>query len=389
MQAGNSQRDEVLLGFWSPTSASTVSGYYRVLDERNTQNDSGVELRGQHVLQQALHRWMLALQTHAQDRVFSGPQNIAGFSVNLNAPVFPANLGALPLTPRFTTEAYEERGVAAVSAWEMDDWQWSVGARRSAYAIDSASSSTSWMARKRVGESGVTSASGALGWNVAPAQHLWLGTAQSFLPNRGTLTGGEYLPPSNGQQWEMGWRWSGGGATGRTNTVALQAFWLRQTNVPAVDPGDPTAFVLQGSTASRGVVASASIHCGALSVRGALTVQTARIETPTSSSAGRYLVDTPDQWGALTVGYPVARGQMAWQAQATGRRPGDSLGSFWAPSYVVHNLEYRQKVPASKSEWVAKLYNAADLRYARAATGADNVWQGERRRLELGWMTAW
>jgi hypothetical protein len=388
-QAGNSQRDEVLLGFWEPTSANTVSGYYRVMNERNTQNDAGIELRGQHAWQQALHRWTVALQSHGQDRVFYGPHNIAGFSLDLNAPVFPADLGALALIKRYTTEAYQERGLAAVSAWEWGDWQWRLGARRAAYALDSATSAVGWLPRQRVGEAGVTTASGAVGWNVTPTQHLWLSQAQSFLPNRGTFSGGEYLPPSSGQQWEMGWRWTDGGEGARHDTVALQAFWLRQTNVPAKDPNDPTAYVLQGSTASRGVVASATAHWGALSVRGTLTVQTARIETPTSQSAGRYLLDTPDRWGTLTLAHPVAAGRMAWQMQATDRRPMDSLGKDWTASYVVHNLEYRQKMPTTKAEWVLRLHNVADLRYARAATGVDNVWQGEPRRLEVVWTGEW
>lgn len=387
-QAANSQRDEVLLGFWEPTSANTVSGYYRVLDERNTQNDVGVELHGQHSWSEALHRWTLALQSHAQDRVFYGPQNIAGFSLNLDAPVFPSNLDALSMSKRFTTEAYEERGVAAVSAWEWGDWQGRLGARRSAYGIDSATSSVAWPVRKRVGEAGVTNASGALGWNASPQQHVWLGTAQSFLPNRGTLSGGEYLPPSNGQQWEAGWRWKRNGESASPDTVALQAFWLRQTNVPAKDPADPTAFVLRGTTASRGVVLSARTHWGAWNAHGALTAQTARIETPTGSGTGRYLVDTPDHFGAFTVSRPLAAGVLAWAVQASGRRPMDSTGSAWTPEYAVHNFEYRQKHPESHGQWVLRLQNAADLRYARAATGIDNVWQGDRRKLEVVWTSA-
>lgn len=384
-QAGNSQRDEVLLGFWSPASASTLGGYYRVMNERNTQNDAGVELRGQHAWQQALHRWTLALQSHEQDRVFYGPHNIAGFSLDLNAPVFPVDLGTLALTKRYTTEAYQERGLAAVSAWEWGDWQWRLGARRAAYAMDSSTSAVEWLPRQRVGEAGVTTASGAMGWNVTPSQHLWLSQAQSFLPNRGTFSGGEHLPPSSGRQWEMGWRWSGSREGARHDTVALQVFSLRQTNVPAVDPGDPTAFVLKGTTASRGVVASATTHWGALSMRGALTMQTARIETPTGNGTGRFLVDTPDRWGALTLGYPLAEGRMTWQMQAAERRPLDSAGSVWTPAYVVHNVEYRRKMASEKSELVLRLQNVADLRYARAATGVDNVWQGERRRLDVSW----
>lgn len=389
MQAGNSQRDEVLLGFWTVTAPDTASGYYRVLDERNTQNDAGVELRGQHALGGALHRWTVALQSHAQDRVFYGPQNIAGFSLNLNALVFPANLDALALSKRFTTEAYEERGVAAVSAWEWGDWQGRLGVRRSAYSIDSATSSVAWPVRKRAGAAGVTNASGSLGWNASEAHHVWLGTAQSFLPNRGTFSGGEYLPPSSGQQWEAGWRWTRSGESESPDTVALQAFWLRQTNVPAVDPADPTAFVLWGTTASRGVVISARMHWGAWNLRGALTAQTARIETPTGSGTGRYLVDTPDHFGAFTLSRSIATGVFAWSLQASGRRPMDSTGSAWTPEYTVHNLEYRQKHPESHGQWVVRLQNAGDLRYARAATGIDNVWQGERRKLEVVWSGVW
>lgn len=389
-QYGQAQRNETLLGFWTVTSPGTVSGYYRVLGEHYAQRDLGVELRGQHAWGEALHRWMLALQSHIQDRVFDGPQNIAGFALNLNDPVFPANPAALPMSKRYTTEAYEERGVAVASSWERGDWQGRLGVRRSAYSIDAATSSTAWPARARVGEAGVTNAGGSVGWNVKPQQHLWLGVAQSFLPNRGTFSGGEYLPPSSGQQWEMGWRWTAPGDVGPRDTVALQVYWLRQTNVPAVDPADRSAFVLQGATASRGVGLSASTHMGGWSVRGALTVQTARIEAPTTASAGRYLIDTPDQWGAVTLGHALAGGQVSWQVQASGRRPMDSVGSAWTPEYAVHHFEFRPVTAAPPhGQWLLRLQNATDLRYARAATATDNVWQGARRSLELVWTGRW
>ena len=74
---------------------------------------------------------------------------------------------------------------------------------------------------------------------------------------------------------------------------------------------------------------------------------------------------------------------------ATGPRPGDSVGSFFAPGVAVWNLNISGKAPVNISaQWSVGLSNLLDTRYIRAISAADFVWQGERRKLTLTWQQA-
>ncbi len=388
-QRVESTRRETLLGFFDPRNATQLRGYYRLIDERNAQRDAGLRINGQHALGKAKHSWTMAYDHHHQQRAFAGPQNIGGFTLNLVDPVFPANLATLALSPRFAFESYRERGLGAASVLSVGNWELRTGLRRSWLAIDSGASANG--STRRVADSANNTASVGISYKPVPTQRWWLSRAESFQPNRGTFRGGAYLPPSQGMQWELGWQqnWRGSAPDSPSGELALQAFDLRQTNLPARDPVDPDAFVLTGTNRSTGVTASGSLAYARHRLKGSFTQQHVRVQSPTGTQ-GSHVVGVPTRFGAVTASTRNSSGQWALQLQGASGLAGDSKASFRAGGYTVLGVRWEAPAPSETPDalrWGLRVDNALDRRYVRSLSGADNVWQGERRKLTV-WVAA-
>lgn len=400
-QKVRSSRDETLLGFFDPLNNSRLRGYYRLIEEANQQADVGLKLDGKQDLsailgvgksstsevggpQQAFtHRWALAYSSNSQGREFAGPQNIGGFSLNLVDPQFPANISLLPLQQRFVFESYRERGLGAASALQLNSLELRLGFRRSAIEIDSIASAT--LPQKRVADSEQNTASAAIGWAASPNQRFWVSYAESFQPNRGTFSGGAYLPPSLGRQREVGWErtWLGDAQSGK---FSLRAFDILQSNLPRRDPKDPDAFLLTGAVRSTGISAALNIQLGALEFKSALTQQNARVKNLAAGAQGTALAGVPARFGSASVSAKSAAGLWTVQAQGASSLAGDAVSSFRASGYVVYGLRWQAPQTAGVADslqWGVRVDNALDRRYVRALTGADNVWQGERRKVAV------
>lgn len=379
-QHARSTRNETLIGFFDVLNASELRGYYRTIDETNGQSDAGLKLEGRYTLGATRHDWTVAWQHLGLRRNFAGPQNIGGFTLVLANPVFPADLSALALAPRFAFDRYRERGLGLADAITHGPWDVRVGMRRASLQLDSSTNPAVPLAR--VADSAHTSAAIAAGLRLNEQQRVWLSRTESFLPNRGRFSGGAFLPPSEGLQWEAGWQYK---ATNQVVSLAL--FDLKQSNLPGRDPADPDALVLVGTNRARGAEFQANFNAAGLAWNGALTLLRARIANPVNPTQGGYLAGTPDGYGALGV-----RGKLAPSVEASAilqaarSRPGDGKPSFRAPGYAVVNLGVVANA-GSRIRWGIELLNAFDRRYVRALTGADNVWQGSRREARL-WFEA-
>lgn len=379
-QHGSSTRSERLLGFYDVLNATTLRGYYRTIDETNGQDDAGVKVKGSFDIGTARHSWAAVAQQLSLSRDFAGPQNIGGFSLDASNPVFPVNLGALTLSPRYIFERYSERGIAVADTVRWGSWEARLGARRSRYALEASASLTAPLAKAT--DTAHNSVSIGLARQITDTQRVWASRSTSFLPNRGRLSGGAFLPPSISRQHELGWTYEA--AVNSKNNLTLTAFDLLQSNLPAKDPKDPDAFVLLGSIRSRGVEVKTSFTTGPVLWQGSATRFQARVQTPISTTQGLYLAGSGDGYGALRVSGLVSDGlQASLQVQAAAKRPGDDKGSFYAPGYAVINAALESTPSAGHARWGVSLQNALDARYVRALTGPDNVWQGQRRALRL------
>lgn len=180
-----SHRQETLVGFYSPVSDSKLGGYYRNLNETNTQGDVGVKFGGRFQTQTLRHQWAAVLQQHTQNRDFSGPQSINEFHLDVQSPTFPASLDSLILRPRDTLESYREQGVGLSNTVRNGVWEFRAGIRQARYEIDS--STARGLAPTSVADADHTSHSWAVGTHITPHQRIWLSQSMSFLPNRGRL----------------------------------------------------------------------------------------------------------------------------------------------------------------------------------------------------------
>lgn len=373
-QTVRSTRDELLLGWFDIKNASKLNGYYRLIDEVNHQTDNGIKLEGQSTAGALQHDWAVTAQQHVQKRNFSGPQNIRGFVLDLESPVFPENLSKLKLSDRYAFETYQEKGIAISDKISYGDWEMRLGLRRSQMQFDRTTSPV----KPQLAEAEIqhTSAAWGVGYTINDAQRLWLSSTQSFLPNRGHLRSGDFLPPSQGQQTEVGWAYKVG-----KQTFSVSVFNIKQSNLPAVDPLDKDASILIGRNSSKGLEMNASLQGDSVKWGAAATFLKARVSQATDANQGVYLPGTPSAYGAVHATVPLGVGyEGTARVIFASSRPGDDAASFKAPGYGILNLSVA--APSTGAvRWGLALNNALDKSYIRAISSADNVWQGSRRTL--------
>ena len=385
-QGAKSHRDELLLGFYDPittgVNANKLRGYYRTIDEDNQQKDRGMRLDGKFELGPVGHQWAAVLQQLTLARRFAGPQNIGGFTLDTNNPVFPTSLSTLPLSARFAFEHYLERGLGLANTLRsngLPGWELRLGARRTQFAVDG--STTLGTPEKRTAQAAYTSTSIGLAKQINAEQRVWVSRTGAFLPNRGKFTNGEYLPPSQSHQTEVGWA-----LTTPVIQLSVAACRLNQSNLPAKDPNDPDALILIGNNQSQGLELRAKTNALGLDWQAAATALSARVKNPTSVAQGPYLTGTPDFYGSVRAAKSFAlAGQplQAWlRLQGAGSRPGDDKASFRAPGYGVVDVGVQTK-GARHFNLGAQIDNIANRSYVRALTGADNVWQGPKRGVSV------
>ena len=395
MQRARATRNETLYGFFTTGGDNDTSlpGYYRELHEKYRQSDAGVRLDGQITHSAVRHRWSLAWLSHRQARDFIGPQNIAGFSIDLDAPIFPAHPELLPLSERYNIQNYRERGLGAAWQTHWQGWDMRLGARKSSLTMNSSLHPDIPLAR--VADAEPFTHAFALGRELGAQQRIWLSRTQAFLPNRGQMASGAWLPASKSVQWEAGWQWQtatgvDGIAPRHRPQLSLTLFDIEQSNLPAVDPQDRDFFILRGDVRSRGIELGAQSHTGPLEWAIAATFIDARV-TPGAGRATREISGVASRSGMVQVAWPRTDGSRWWARMvAVGARPGDGTGSFHAPGYGVVSLGLEQPLRATHDldlRLGMRIDNVGDRQYARALTGADNVWPGNGRRAAL-WLSA-
>lgn len=381
-QKGKAARDETLLGFFDPRPNGTLRGYYREIDETSNQRDQGLRFQTQHRFGNAAHRLQAQWQRTEFDRDFSGPQNIGGFILQPDAPVYPTNLSSLTLSPRTTLESYNERAISLAYSLDWHAWHWRSAWRRTNYSLAASSNRSSPLATSSQGSKDIHSASLSYEWSQSQASALAYG--QAFLPNRGRFANGEFLPASSSRQWEIShqWQW------GESSKLHIAAFDLLQSDLAARDPAVPDAFILLGSNRSKGYELGLDTKALGLRWQANITKLKARIQTPVAATQGTYLVGQPDAHGSIKISRDFATPSpiTTWlRLQGAANRPGDDKRSFRAPVYGVWSLGLSSAQSSDKAgwHWQGSLDNLFDRRYVRALSGADNVWQGPRRSLNL------
>lgn len=379
------RRNEDLLGFWTVTSPSTLNSYARHIDENYGQTDWGMAVEHAFSLGERRHHTRLSYANLQQTLDFSGPQNIGAFNIDLAAPQFNTPFSAISLNPRQLKELYNEK------TWSASDrivfspqWELHTALTHNTIRIDSSATSAPMMpaAAHELTNFTVTGSH-----KLAEDTRVWGGWSNAFEPNRGMMKSGAFLPPRQAKQSELGMEFKRG-----LQALQLTAYDVRQSNLAGRDPSDRNFVIPVGSARSSGIQFTARQGFENLAFYAGATLQHARTTTPTSASQGPYLPGIADRYGALRGTWrPSMRNSPTLDLKmvATGARPGDSVGSFFAPGAAVWHFNVAGNVEGNAAaQWSIGLANLFDRRYIRAISAADYVWQGERRKLTVTWQHA-
>jgi outer membrane receptor protein involved in Fe transport len=379
------QRNEDLLGFWTIISPGTLSSYARHIDEQYQQTDWGVAAEHTFAFGNQTHHTRLSYADSLQSLDFSGPQNIGAFSIDVAEPQFKVPFSSISLTPRLLKERYSEK------TWAVSDrlvfsprWELHTALTHNIIAIES-SATDAPMATSAA--HGLTNFAMTASHKPNDTTRMWVGWSNSFEPNRGTLKSGDFLPPKEAQETELGLEFKQG-----AQKLQISLYDIRQSNLAGRDPSDRNYLMPVGAARSSGVQFTGRRNVENLALYAGATLQHARTTTVTSAAQGSYLPGIADRYGAMGGTWQpriLSSPEVDLKMIATGARPGDSTGSFFAPGATVWNLNVSGKSASiATAQWSIGLFNVFDKRYIRALSAPDYAWQGERRKLALTWQQA-
>lgn len=367
-------RRETLAGFWTLTSDTTVSSYYRKLHDDVDQNNVRLELRGMHTLFGMKNETTAGYQRDKQNIDFSGPQSIEAFSIDLEKPNFNVNWNALQLTPKKSQERYDESGLFWFDQLQVSDNVRAIaGLRESALRIQTGiadiSTATTADIRHLSSVAGLT-------WSVRPQLSLHLARSESFEPNQGMTHEGRFLQPREGRQWETGIAYDA-----KQWAAKLAMFDIRQSNLTATDPLDKDALITIGAIRVQGIETAARWDYKAFSLSANMSWQRAWNSAKVSNDLGDKIVNVPSIYGAVRLSWRTSPVWTFWGAfSGVGQRMGDPENSFTAPGYTTIDAGMRYRFDTATA-FSLEVSNATDKRYVEALSAADNVYQGQRRRI--------
>ncbi|HSJ77172.1 MAG TPA: TonB-dependent receptor, partial [Erythrobacter sp.] len=208
--------------------------------------------------------------------------------------------------------------------------------------------------------------------------------SQSFEPQFGfdPLTSGATPPPSEGEQFEAGLRWT---APDQRVTAQAALFQIDQTNIVNGDPLNPGFSVLVGAQRHRGFEFEVNGRIGeALSVQGGYTFLDAEISSSLNGDEGLSPLNVPRNSAALFAtldGTPfgAARSDASLGVRYVGeRRVNDALDNL--PAFTVFDAVLRHDF--GRFGAALNIKNLFDKTYF---PGGDfrAVFFGERRQVQL------
>lgn len=370
------KRDETLAGFWTIKDDDTLTGYYRELRDRARESSFGASLRRRWQLGDTRHEIQFGGEQARQRFDFSGPQNIAGFTIPIDPPDFSGiDFSSLPLSPKISRETETETGWFVVDRVQIgSSLHLLAGLRQTALSIDSDNGTVSKQLSDM--EKTLFHLGGLYRWSENQATYATY--SESFLPNRGQDRFGDMLPPRSAHQYEVGWH------AGHADYFHLAAFAIEQNNLTTTDPADRTALIAVGSVFSRGLEVLFRQSLGRnWALSGQLTGQRVGYLNKTKAAYGDQLPSVPKWHGALTLHGRVGDRAAGWlTVMGVGQRQGDLWNTFTAPAYARLDFGTRLNLTAATSLSLI-VRNLTDLRYVAYLTDSDNVYQGDRRNLAL------
>jgi iron complex outermembrane recepter protein len=373
LQKAEVHRDESLIGFYTITSATKLSGYYTKYVDNFNQLGSKVEAEYKTKPDNVLFSTRVGIESGRQSDYFTGVQNIGGFSVDIQNPNFAnVNISALALKPRFSQTLINERGIYLLQSAELANvLNFSLGVRRTTF--DSKSYSTAGIETQTTkGRGDVFRASVSLMPKVAVTPYV--SYSEGFQPNTGLMRSGSFLDPQRSHQWELGAQWKAQAIRG-----SVAAYRIRLQNLPVTDPLDKAFFLPSGERQAQGIeaVTQASLS-EAWKATALVNLMATRNIVKTSTTQGNEFASIPKHSATLRI-----ENRFFWlQAQGVGQRWLNSTNTVALKGYGLWNtgLIYREK----QYDVSASVSNLLNRNYVLSSTDVDDVYQGAKRRV---WVT--
>lgn len=388
-------RDETLIGFWSLDTPTTLSGYYTRYHDSYRQNNLALRLDTEGTFGPVQHRSSTGWSGHRQRLLFSGVQNIGGFTLDVASPDFDrVDPATLRVTPRLVREQAQDTSWWWGSRFTLPVWspahEFSAGWRHTRMRTWRATTASADLLPQtdRAGQA----------WQLGYAYALGAGTrlyttaSTGMEPSSGRSRDGDFLPPLTSRQTEIGLD----AALRPGLQLRAAAFRVTLSNLPMTDPLDKTAKVAAGQRRVEGI-------------EGALTARSA-----TMAGGGRWQLTAHGQWlhsrylvrpsaslgdelpgiAPWTAGLRLSRwlsgeaaarrGEVWLGVQALGTRFANPENTVRLPREAVAELGAR--VPLAEGPLLGiGVRNLFDRRHVQAVTALDDVYPGPRRQV---WVSA-
>lgn len=373
-------RDESLLGYWTVLSPSTLSGYYTRYHDSFSQRMAKFRVQGRFNTGALQHEVSVGLDRYQQNFLFTGVQNIGGFTLTIANPDFSnVDVGKLSTTRRYNDENSKEAGAWIADKFNINEqFELAFALRQQTYDIE-ADRKGSGRIRVAAAATKVWNFGGS--WRLSKNWRTWASASTGVEPNRGKTHDGDFLPAQQSRQNELGLAWNNSKASASVSLWKIGLDHLAMT-----DPADRNAVISAGQRAVQGIEAQTAWIETAWSTRANLNWQTTRNVRKTSASQGDEFVGVARLSAGLQLErrWPSENNLRTWLGVvAVGQRMANAANSVRVPGYA--RLDAGARMPLFDGTVQISVRNLTDIRYVEALSALDDVFQGARRQWWLNY----
>ena len=238
------EREDLLFGFFTFETPTTLSGYYRNVHDHYDQYSLRSEIHGQFEILGSRHHLISGIERNAADDRLNSNRRIGGYTLNVYNPVFNY---PIPATTRLDKDLTQlEYGFYLNDRIDISRfWHVTGGMRYSLFNGDSFQNDVS------VPVTDQNAFTFNAGLSFTPVDNVagYFSYSQSFQPNSGTDRSLNFLPAKQGDMYEFGVKsaWFD-----KRLSLSAAVYHLTQNNLPARDSLDPDYSIANGAVRGRG-----------------------------------------------------------------------------------------------------------------------------------------
>ncbi|MDI1279383.1 TonB-dependent siderophore receptor [Methylobacter sp.] len=369
------EREDLLFGFFTFETPTTLSGYYRDIHDHYDQYSLRTEIHGQLDIFGSQHHLVSGVERNASDDRLNSDRRIGGYTLDVYNPVFNY---PIPATTRLDKDITSlEYGFYLNDQIDITRFWHVTGGMR--YSLFNGDSFQNDVFVPVTDQDAVTYNAGL---SFTPVDNVagYFGYSQSFQPNSGTDRSLKYLPAKQGELYELGVKsiWFD-----KRLSLSSAVYQLTQRNLLGRDPLDPDYSIANGEIDGRGFELDVS---GQILESVQIVANYSYMETEFTQHPvwqGNAFRSTPKHSGTLWGHYQLPIAGLPGQFKIggglvfVGRRFGDDANSFEVPGYVRLDLVAHYQL--EQFDFRFKVENIMDKRYVSSSIYDDTVIQGNRR----------